>query len=106
MNPSGTLKVQIYNGVSLVAESATVNIADIGSMDYFHGYVRFYVDAYLAKDTTYTIKLVGGGGYTFDEAAYCGWVNGHDLGKYGLIGTPASHCHYPMDLEVWERTVK
>lgn len=104
---TGSLKIRIYDsGSNLVAESAAVDIADIGTMDYFHGYVRFLINAYLAKDAEYTIKLVGTDGYSFDEAAYIGWVNGHDLGKYASTSTPASDYHEPFDLEIWERTVK
>jgi hypothetical protein len=102
---TGSLKLQIHNAADeLVAESESINIADIATMDYFHGYVRFYINAYLKKDEEYTLSLVGEGGYTFAEGAYIGWVNGHDLAKYPISEAPASHYNYPLDYEIWERT--
>lgn len=103
----GNLKLIIQNAdAELVAESDPVNIADIGSMNYFHGHVRFDIDAYLEGGEEYTVILVGENGYDFNESAYVGWVNGHDLATYPINGTPNSHYNYPLDLQVWERTAK
>lgn len=105
--PTGTLKIEIYDSEdALVAESESIDIADIGSAAFFHGYVRFYIDAYLAADETYTFKLVGEDGYSFSEPAYCGWVNSVDLNKYPMGFSPANHAEYPLDLEIWERKVR
>lgn len=104
---AGSLKLQILDDSSaVIAESENVAIANIGSAQFFHGYVRFYVNAYLKKGETYTVRLIGEDGYAFSESAYCGWVNGYDLGKYPALITPDSHFNYPLDFEVWERTVK
>jgi hypothetical protein len=104
---TGSLKVQIKDDTdTVIAESAAVNISDIGTAAFFHGYVRFYVDAYLKKNQTYTVCLVSADGYSFDESAYCGWVNGYDLGKYATATPPADAYAYPLDLEIWERKVK
>lgn len=103
--PTGNLKLQILTIADvLVAESEEIAIEDIGEMDFFHGYVRFYINAYLKKDTQYKIRLTSTDGYVFDESAYCGWVNGYDLGKYQLDVIPNSVYQYPFDLEIWERT--
>lgn len=105
--PTGSLKLELYDDSDvLVAESENVEIPDIGTMDYFHGYVRFYINAYLKKDVEYTIKLVGEDGYTFNESAFCGWANGFDLAKYPITTTPTNSMQYPLDLEIWERTEK
>lgn len=104
---TGSLKLQIRDSLdSLVAESESIDIADIGSMAFFHGYVRFYIDAYLQGGESYTIRLIGGDGYTFDESTYCGWVNGYDLAKYPSITIPTKGVFHPLDLEIWERTTK
>lgn len=103
--PAGTLKLQIYNGVTLVGESDPVTIASISTANYFHGYVRFDLSCGLKRDTAYTFKLVGSG-YTFSESAYVGWCGGFDLGKYPATYTPESLLKYPLDLEVWERKAK
>jgi hypothetical protein len=104
--PAGTVKLQIHDDAAvLVAESEAITITNIGTLAFFHGYQRFYIDAWLAKDQDYTLSLVGTG-YSFSESAYVGWVNGHDLAKYPLVGTPASHLQYPYDFEIWERTTK
>ncbi len=105
--PSGSLKMQIYDESDvLVAQSELVDIADIGTQAFFHGYVRFLIDAYLTEGEPYKFKLVGAGGYSFSEPAYCGWCNGFDLVKYDIDGTPLSPLHYPLDLEIWERKVR
>lgn len=101
---SGSLQMQILNGVTVVATSAAVNISDIGSADYFHGYVRFYVNAYLEADTEYTFKLISSG-YTFSEPAYIGWCVGFDaLNHYDASYVQASNLEAPLDLEVWARS--
>lgn len=105
--PSGTLKLQILNGGGeVVAESNDVPINSIGTLSYFHGYIRFDITAYLAKNESYVINLVGDDDYAFDESAFCGWVNGLDLGKYAANEIIATSWNAPLDLEIWERTVK
>lgn len=101
---SGSLKLQILDGPTLVAESAVVPISSITTAAFFHGLVRFDIDAYLAKDTDYTVKLVGADGYTFDESAYVGWCVGFDLGHYAPTYEAASLLDYPLDLEIWSRS--
>lgn len=110
---TGNLKMQILtDGDVLLAESAVVPISGIGTLGYFHGYVRFTMTGvsgettYLAADTPYKFKLVTTGGYTFDESAYCGWVNGYDLAKYDADPAAANNISYPMDIEIWERKSK
>jgi hypothetical protein len=107
LNPSGNLKVEIYDGVTLVATSEEIDISDIASgSNYFHGYVRFYINAYLEADTAYTFKLVGGDGYTFDNAAYIGWCNDFDLIKYETETPETVALNRPLDIEIWERRVR
>lgn len=104
---TGSLKVRIVDEVDvLVAESEVINIADIGTENFFHGYVRFYINAFLAKNTIYKFQLVSGDGYAFDEAAYIGWCTDFDLAKYAHDTTPPNYLSYPFDLEIWERTTK
>jgi len=105
--PTGSLKLQIRTAAdALVAESEVINISDIGSLSYFHGYIRFYINAYLQKNVPYTIRLIGQGGYTFTESAYIGWCGGFDLGKYPVPTVIAESFNQPLDLEIWERTEK
>lgn len=100
----GTLKLQILDQTdTVIGESDPVNISDIGSQAFFHGPVRFDINAGLKKNQTYKFKLVGEGGYSFSESAYIGWCNGFDLGKYAPTYTPEAMINYPLDLEVWER---
>lgn len=104
--PAGSLKVQILDSASVVvAESALVPISSIETANYFHGYIRFDVNAYLQKNTEYTIKLVGDG-YTFAESAYVGWCGGFDLGKYPANYVPTCNLDKPLDVEIWKRTEK
>lgn len=103
---SGSLKVQVTDDSDvLIIESDELQIEDIGTEDYFHGYVSFLVNVGLQKDVTYKIKLVGTG-YTFSESDYIGWCNGFDLGKYEATYDPVALVRYPFDYEIWERKSK
>jgi hypothetical protein len=106
--PTGSLKVQVLDDSDdVVAESETLSIADISpGSNFYHGYVRFYINGGLSKDRTYKIKLVGTGGYIFDESAYVGWCNDYDLQKYPRDYTPSGALTSPLDLEIWERKTK
>lgn len=102
-NPSGSIKLQILDqNNELIAESETLTISNIyssvGSLGYYHGFVRFYVNAYLMKDTPYRIKLVGSG-YTFSESAWVGWCSETENPKYTL----SSSTGWGLDLEIWNR---
>ena len=104
---TGSLSIEIYDsGDSLIATSNSVDISSISSAAYYHGYVRFNINAYLAKNETYSLKLVGAGGYSFSPASYAGWVNGYDLAKYPLAYTPGSSLSFPFDYEIWARSPK
>jgi predicted nucleic acid-binding Zn ribbon protein len=102
--PSGNLKLQIQdaNG-EVLAESTAVTIADIGTLDYFHGYVRFDIEFYMKKEVTYRIAVVGSAGYTFDNSAFCGVCNDFDLRRYEALFTPNDGVHAPLDIEFWGR---
>jgi hypothetical protein len=108
--PNGSLKIQVLDeSDSVLAESESVDIVEIGGqtpLSFAHGYLRFDVNVSLRKDTEYKFKLMSGDGYSFSEGAYCGWVNGLDLAKYPVNGTPDGHFQHPFDYEVWERKVK
>lgn len=105
--PAGTLAIEIRDASdTLLATSNSVNIADIGSDNFYHGYIRFDVSVGLKKDQQYKFRLVGADGYTFDESAYVGWCNDFDLSKYEAGYVPASLLQRPLDLECWERKVR
>jgi hypothetical protein len=106
-SPPGSLYCEIYEGSALIATSESVPISSIASgSNYFHGYVRFYVDAWLAKDTAYKIRILGTGGYFYDDSAYCGVCGGFDLGKYAETYTPSNDYDKPIDIEIWKRNYK
>lgn len=103
-NPSGTVKVQIQDASGdLITESEALTIADISNATYFHGKVRFYIDAYLKKDETYRIAIVGASGYSFSESAYVGVCNSFDLSTYDASYAPSVGYQAPLAIEVWER---
>jgi len=105
--PVGSLKIRILDQEdAVIAESAAIDISDIGEMSFFHGYVRFDISTYLKGGEVYTIQLVGGDGYNFSESTYCGWVNGFDLQKYPMSDIPTKSHEYPLDLEIWMRAEK
>lgn len=103
-SPTGSLKIQILDDSDvLITESEVIDIDDIGSQDFFHGYVRFLINVGLKEGLTYKIKLVGLSGYTFSESSYIGWCNDFDLSKYLASYNPATPLNRPLDIEIWER---
>lgn len=104
-NPAGTVKVQVQDSSGgLIAESTALTIADISAATYFHGKVRFYINASLRKGETYRIAVVGAGGYSFSESAYIGVCNSFDLSTYDASYSPNVGFNAPLALEIWERT--
>ena len=104
LSPTGTLKVQILdeNGY-LIDESESITISTISSANYFHGYVRFYIDTSLQSGRTYQMRLKADGGYTFSESAYVGICNDFDLRKVTAGYSPSDGYRAALDFELWER---
>lgn len=107
-NPSGSLSIKLKDlNDQTIASSNTLTISTIhttgfSSATYGHGYIKFDIDAFLRKETTYKIVLEASG-YTFSESAYIGWCNGFDLGKYDSTYSPNVGFSAALDLEIWER---
>jgi hypothetical protein len=102
---TGSLQIQILNDSDeLMVESEEVDISDIGTSDYFHGYVRFDVSVGMQKGQAYKIKLVGLNGYSFTEDSYCGICNDYDLRKYDTDFSPSEGVYAPLDIEIWKIT--
>ena len=102
--PAGSLKIQIKSSVDvLLFESEEIAISAITSAtgNYFHGPVRFYIDAALQANTNYKIVLVGAAGYSFNESAYVGWCNGYDMKFIANDYTPAGPLTDALMLELW-----
>lgn len=105
MIPSGSLAIEVRDGDdNLLATSESVAINSIGSANYYHGYVRFFVNVGIVSGQTYKFKLVSSGGYTFNESAYIGWCNSFDLSKYDSSYTPTNSFYQPLDMELWKRS--
>lgn len=111
-NPTGTVKVQIQDGNGyVVAESSTMTVTEIKTLaeitqDYFHGYIRFYINASLINDVSYRLAVVCGGGYSFSESAYIGVALDWDNTKINTAYTPSNSFQCPLDFEIWERKTK
>lgn len=101
---TGSLKIQVLdNSDVLLTESEVIDIADIGSLNFFHGSVRFLVSLGMTKNTTYKIQLVGLNGYSFNESAFIGWCNGFDLGVYPETYSPSTNLKDALNMEIWEK---
>lgn len=100
--PSGALKVQVLDASNtVISESEAVNISDIGTEEYFHGYVKFGTSVGLTKNETYKFKVIGASGYAFSESAFIGVCNDYDLRKYDATYTTNEGLHAPLDMEIW-----
>jgi hypothetical protein len=103
-NPSGSLTLQILDtNKKIVASSNTIALSSIGSTTYFHGYIRFDINASLKAATSYYFRLIASGGYTFSESNYVGWANDFDLRKYSCNYTPSTGLSASLDMEIWAR---
>lgn len=96
-----TLEFQDSEG-ELIASSAAQPVSSISSSDFFHGHVRFYVNAHLKAGTTYRIAIKASS-YTFSEASYVGVCSSFDLSAYEADYSPSSGFHAPLDIEIWQR---
>jgi len=103
---TGSLAIQVQDTIGdIIATSNTIAISSIATLDFFHGYIRFDIEASLKADTIYNISLRSSGGYTFAESAYIGWCNDFDLEKYDKNYIPLNEFAAALDMEIWERTV-
>jgi hypothetical protein len=104
-HPAGSLQIQVYDASDvLLSTSNSVAISDIGTANYFHGYVRFDVNAGLKRNQVYKFRLVATG-YSFSESGYIAWSNDYDLKKYSYV-SPEDAIHAPLDIELYERTTR
>lgn len=102
--PDGALKMQVLDSDdNILANSETINIDDIGSADYLHGYIPFSINVGVKAGETYKFKLITLGGYSYSDTVYVGWCNGFDLSKYSKAYIINSNIEQPFDLEIWER---
>jgi hypothetical protein len=105
--PIGTVKVQLMTADrTIINESLPITISTITASNEYHGYVTFYIDAFLKKDVTYLVNVVCEGGYTFSNSAYCGVCNDYDLRKYKTQSPIKHQRNAPLDLEVWTLSQK
>jgi len=105
--PTGSIKIQVLDESDvLLAESEVVDIADIGTQNFFHGYVQFNTNVGLRKDTLYKFKVVGLNGYSFSEASYCGVCNDFDLRKYPASYDLSEGLRAPLDIELWSKSTR
>lgn len=106
-NPAGSIRVRIADSTgATIAISNAVPVASIGEGTYWHGFIRFDVDAHLRKDTTYRIYIEGVSGYSFSESDYIGVCKEYENKKYPASYSPSADFDSALDLEIWQRTEK
>lgn len=100
-NPAGSLFLEVQNaGGDVIATSEEIDIADIGGHDFLHGYVRFFLDAYLKAGTPYYMALKASG-YSFSTSDFIGWVNDYGFRTIQPTYFPNSGGHAPLDMQCW-----
>lgn len=99
--PAGSFYIQIQdaNGKK-IANSNSLTAANISASNYFHGYVRFDINASLFPETQYRIALKSSG-YSYSDSAYIGWCTDYDLRKYTLTGFATGEA-WALDMEIWQ----
>lgn len=104
-NPTGEIRLQLLdNNGELIAESSYLDMATITSAQYFHGYVRFYINASLSANVNYRIRLKTRY-HTPSETSYIGWCHEYDNIKNTPTYTVGGTFSNPLDLEVWQRHI-
>ena len=104
--PAGSLQVQIRDtNDKIIASSNSVTISSVSASAFFHGFIRFDINAGLKAGTTYRLFLVPSG-YTFAESDYIGWVKDHEDRQVGIEYTPNAGFQSPLGTQVWTRDRK
>lgn len=105
LNPAGSLTVQLRDATNSVvlatSDSVTIQSLHDATGPYFHGYVRFSLNAGLLPLTNYWLRLVPSG-YSFSEAAYIAWCKDFDLRKFDADYSPNLGVNSAFDFEPWE----
>lgn len=106
-SPIGSLVVEIHdNKGDLISTSEPVEISSISDEDYFHGFIRFDIFAYLQKDVIYRIYIKGIDGYVFSESDWVGVCNSYDFQSYEPEYENSHGMYAPLDIEIWSRKEK
>lgn len=99
---TGSLQLQVEDlGGNVIAQSDQVDISDVGTGSFWHGYIRFLMKSHLRAGASYQISLVSLGGYGFNESAYVGWCNDFDLRKVPALYSPSLGLTGALDMEFW-----
>lgn len=100
--PGVPLQVRILSlRGSLIAESDVIDTSEITAAPFYHGYVRFLIEANLKKGTKYRFQVAALSPYTFDSDSYVGVANDYDLRKYQPNPADPPSMLAPLDIEVW-----
>jgi len=107
--PGGNIQMQVRDsGNKILASSNTLTESDIGTDAFFYGAVKFDINVSLRKNTNYRLALVSGGGYSFAESDFFGWVNGaFDREIVDRNYTASNVFGLPLVCEIWtNKTVR
>jgi len=101
LNPAGSLILTVKNGSTTVA-TKTVAISLLDSTNYSHGFYSFEFDTAInLTPATYTLEL-SSSGYTFDDAAYVGWIKEHENNTNNFTSTISNYFDNPFSFQIWE----
>jgi hypothetical protein len=95
--PSGSLRLALENENGRFATSEDVAISSIGQENFFHGQVRFFINAQVRSPFQIVLEPVD---YAFSESAYVGWCSDFDFKTYHSFPRPLQS---PLDYEMWTR---
>lgn len=100
--PGVPLQVRIVSvRGTLIAESDVIDTSEITASPFYHGYVRFLIEANLRKGTPYRFQVAALPPYSFDSDSYVGVATDFDLRKYPPNPENPPPMLAPLDIEVW-----
>lgn len=105
--PAGSFYLQLQNFIgSKIADSNSLTAAEISSANYFHGYIRFDINASLQPSnssplTWYRLQLKSTG-YTYDANAFIGWCINYEDFDLDVDYTIGGDLDRPFGLQFWE----
>lgn len=75
-SPGGAIRISVTQAESLSFTLAThtVNVSEISSASYFHGFVKFNVAMNLKSGTPYFVYMSSTGAYSADASNYVAWA--------------------------------
>lgn len=103
-DPTGTvyLEVRRHSDGFLIGNSDTVDLADVATLNYWHGYVAFDFEFGMQEDVEYRVTILPGT-YVYSASSYVAWAKDYGFQKYDTSYGAGGPGAAAFDMEMWIR---